>query len=158
MPKKQKEIIEMNVGEEPEMTEYSDIEEPKKQPKEEIIEIKTENLFIRIPKREELIQKTINILNTFITKIPKTETAMNYLSEYPQKPTITKIEREYNEEEPFKQQEIIAVNPKDKFEICPVCNGKIIREKVQQLDDAITQVVRCKDKHCGFTRKYIVNL
>lgn len=178
MSKKNKENIVEIAMEEPmaEITEEAEeiTEEPKKavktieQKKQEFIEIKTETLFIKIPKDEKVIQETINILNTFIAKQPQEteeprQQPTEVIYEEPIRPQQSigirrqPIERE-EEQTPLKSNEIVAVNPQERFTSCPICNGKLVRDRVQQLDDAITQIVRCKDKRCSFERRYIVNL
>jgi hypothetical protein len=171
---KEKEIVEIAM-EEPieEITEETEIikEEPKPAVKtEEFIEIKTETLLIKIPKNEKTIQETINILKTFISKPVEMayESPIEQQQTYetpevqirPQQPMEIRRQPQIQEEEqmPLKSNEIVAVNPQERFIQCPICQGKVIRERVQQLDDAITQVIRCKDKRCGFERKYVINL
>jgi hypothetical protein len=178
MSKKPKENVIEIAMEEPmgEMTEETEIvEEPKPAVKtleqKECIEIKTDTLFIKIPKDEKTIQETINILNTFITKLSPQEEHRKPIAIEPQEIYEEPVrpqqsigirrqpQAETEDEQAFlKSSEIVAVNPQDRFDKCPICNGKVVREKVQQLDDVITQVIRCKNRHCNFQRKYVINL
>lgn len=145
--------------------------EEEKQEETNLIEIKIEELHLKVPRNEKKILEAIKVLQTFLTTIEEDRKAEVEVEEVekvekpqilePKKPEITKIEAIDNkqlvdEDMNIPTEEIIAVNPK-KFKICPKCGGKLKREKVKQHDDALTQVVRCKDKKCGFVRKYVIS-